>query len=267
MLRMRSTPGAATPIINKTAFGGLRLRVPALPVQRRIAGILSAYDDLIENCERRIRVLDEMARALYREWFVLFRYPGHEKTPLVDSPLGRIPNGWEARPLFELATVQYGRNLPKKALSADGRYPVYGASAIIGRHSTYTREERTVICGCRGSVGEMQITEPMCFVTNNAFTFDPLRPLDFYWMFQALSHRGLRDVVGGAAQPQITLDGISSVTLVAPPAHLRDLFFERTAPTQELAWRLGTASRTLRKTRDLLLPRLLSGELSVDDAA
>ena len=66
-----------------------------MPVQRRIAGILSAYDDLIENNQRRIKILEEMARSLYREWFVNFRFPGHEKVPLVDSPLGPIPKGWE----------------------------------------------------------------------------------------------------------------------------------------------------------------------------
>ena len=66
-------------------------------MQRRIAGILSAYDDLIENNQRRIKILEEMARSLYREWFVNFRFPGHEKVPLVDSPLGTIPKGWEVK--------------------------------------------------------------------------------------------------------------------------------------------------------------------------
>src|SRR3972149_1463671 len=71
--------------------------VPPLPVQRRIAGILSAYDDLIENCQRRIRILEAMARALYREWFVHFRFPGHEIISRVASPLGDIPKGWEVK--------------------------------------------------------------------------------------------------------------------------------------------------------------------------
>lgn len=89
--------GAATPIINKTAFSEIEVGVPPLPVQQRIAGILSAYDELIENNHRRIRILEEMARALYREWFVDFRFPGHEKIPRVASPLGDIPQGWGVR--------------------------------------------------------------------------------------------------------------------------------------------------------------------------
>jgi type I restriction enzyme S subunit len=73
-------------------------------VQRRIAGILSAYDGLIENNQRRIRILEEMARAIYREWFVLFRFPGHQKTELVTSPIGNIPQGWEVKKLGELTS-------------------------------------------------------------------------------------------------------------------------------------------------------------------
>ena len=100
--------GAATPIINKTAFSEMEISVPPLPVQRRIAGILSAYDELMENCQRRIRILEEMARALYREWFVYFRFHGYDKVPRVDSPLGPIPRGWEVRKLADFVTTKYG---------------------------------------------------------------------------------------------------------------------------------------------------------------
>ena len=100
--------GAATPIINKTAFSEIEVRVPPLPVQRRIAGILSAYDERMENSQRRIRLLEAMARALYREWFVHFRFPGHEKLPRVASPLGDIPQGWEMKPFAEIADVLSG---------------------------------------------------------------------------------------------------------------------------------------------------------------
>ncbi|MHB1101025.1 MAG: restriction endonuclease subunit S, partial [Burkholderiales bacterium] len=100
-------------IATRTAVSGIRgsdlmqvgLPLPPLPTQRRIASILSAYDDLIENNQRRIRILEEMARSLYREWFIHFRYPGHESVPLVDSSLGPIPQGWEVKKLGEIAGV------------------------------------------------------------------------------------------------------------------------------------------------------------------
>jgi len=269
--------GAATPIINKRAFSEIEVSIPPLPVQRRIAGILSAYDELMENSQRRIRILEAMARALYREWFVHFRFPGHVgnssptgrgkgegRTQFVTSPLGDIPKGWEVKPLFDLAKVAYGKNLPTKNLVEDGPYPVYGAAKIIGRHTEFTREHRTIICGCRGSVGEMQITQPRCFVTNNSFTFDPTHPDNYFWLFHSLKERGLRDVIGGAAQPQITLEGISSVELPTPPLSLRSRFQQSVSPLFEQAWTLDTQIQNLRRTRDLLLPRLLSGQVELE---
>jgi type I restriction enzyme S subunit len=239
--------------------------IPPLPIQRRIASILSAYDDLIENSQRRIKILESMARALYREWFVHFRFPGHENHPRVASPLGEIPEGWEVKKLFELTKVNYGKNLPTKKLADDGPYPVYGAAKIIGRYTEYTREQRTIICGCRGSVGEMQITQPQCYVTNNSFTFDPTHPANYFWLFHTLKERGLRDVVGGAAQPQITLEGISSVELVTPPLSFRTSFQQAVSASFEKMWTLDSQIQNLRRTRDLLLPRLLSGQIALDE--
>ncbi|MFM1978922.1 MAG: hypothetical protein RLZ68_187 [Pseudomonadota bacterium] len=256
--------GATMPNLNTGILRSVPVRFPSLPTQQRIAGILSAYDELIENSQRRIKNLEMMARALYSEWFVQFRFPGAENYALVASALGEIPQGWEVMQLFDLTKVNYGKNLPTKKLKDDGLYPVYGAAKVIGRYTEYTRKSRTIICGCRGSVGEMQITEPQCFVTNNSFTFDPNHPDSFFWLFQTLKERGLRDVVGGAAQPQITLDGISSVELVTPPLPLRALFQNAVRPLFEESWLLNSQIQNLRRTRDVLLPRLLSGQINVD---
>ena len=100
--------GAAYPAVSAEDIGGAEIALPPLTIQRRIAGILSAYDELIENNQRRIRILEEMARSLYREWFVHFRYPGHESVPLVNSPLGPIPQGWEVKTLGALMLEQIG---------------------------------------------------------------------------------------------------------------------------------------------------------------
>ena len=95
-LRMQAISGGATQDnLSLDKLLSFDFPIPPLPIQRRIASILSAYDDLIENNRKRIAILEDMARRLYREWFVHFRYPGHESVPLVDSPLGRIPQGWE----------------------------------------------------------------------------------------------------------------------------------------------------------------------------
>jgi type I restriction enzyme S subunit len=108
--------GATMPNLNTAILRSVPVRFPDLPIQRRIAGILSAYDDLIENNQRRIKILEEMARRLYREWFVHFRFPGHEDCRFVESPQGEIPEGWEVKMLGDIVEdiVDYRGKTPTK---------------------------------------------------------------------------------------------------------------------------------------------------------
>jgi len=106
--------GAAPPKVNQANLRRMELRIPSSPLQRKIASILSAYDDLIENNTRRIAILEELAQAIYREWFVNFRFPGHENVKLVDSPLGMIPEGWEVGNLGDFGTIITGKTPSKK---------------------------------------------------------------------------------------------------------------------------------------------------------
>ena len=117
----RHAGGAAQPLVTQTVLKQVEVVVPPLQVQRRIAGILSAYDELIDNSQRRIRILEEMARAVYREWFVHFRFPGHEQHPLVASPVGEIPQGWEVKKLGDVAE-EMRRNVPKGRLAEPKPY-------------------------------------------------------------------------------------------------------------------------------------------------
>lgn len=105
----RHAGGAAQPLLIQTVLKQVPAPLPTPHNQRKIASILSAYDDLIENNTRRIAILEEMAQAIYREWFVKFRFPGHENVKMVDSPLGKIPEGWEPKRLGNIATeVRHG---------------------------------------------------------------------------------------------------------------------------------------------------------------
>ena len=111
----------------------------------------------------------------------------------------------------------------------------------------------------------MQITLPKCFVTNNSFTFDVEQSIDFFWLFHSLKNRGFADVIGGAAQPQITLDGLSKVQILVPLKAHRSLFHEHAQDMFSLLWNLEGQIATLRRTRDLLLPKLISGEVDVSE--
>ncbi|GAB2750138.1 restriction endonuclease subunit S [Melaminivora jejuensis] len=257
--------GAAQKGIRSSELADISIHAPPLEEQRRIAFILSAYDDLIENNTRRIAILEEMARRIYEEWFVHFRFPGHEQVKMVESELGLIPEGWSFKPITTIATVKYGKGLPTKYLVENGDYPVYGAAKIIGRFNEYTCENRTLIVGCRGSVGVPQITLPRCFVTNNSFTINPQNPNGMLWLFQALKYRGLNDVIGGAAQPQITIEGLDNAKMLTPGDTFLEKYNEAVLPLFNLAWNLQFQNANLRTTRDLLLPKLISGELDVSN--
>jgi type I restriction enzyme S subunit len=113
--------GATVAHLNMADIRNLKLpKLPPLPIQHNIASVLSAYDDLIENNTRRIEILEEMAQAIYREWFVHFHFPGHDKAEIVDSPLGAIPEGWEVKKLFDVAEVTYGFPFKSKLFTQEG---------------------------------------------------------------------------------------------------------------------------------------------------
>ena len=275
--------GAAKPIINKSIFEEISIPYPPLPIQQKIASILSAYDDLIELNERRIKILEEMARLIYKEWFVKFRFPGHEKVnpvrntkqlpqdskisngvKMVESELGMIPEGWEVKEIFDITAVRYGENLPSKKMKKNGEYLVYGAAKVIGRYDEYNCENATVITGCRGSCGQMKITNPKSFITNNSFIFDFSEEQKLFFYYQ-LTTRGLQDYLGGTAQPQITLESISGLTLMVPKEKLVKHFNVIAIPIFKQIDLLDDVNTNLRQIRDMLLPKLISGEIDVSN--
>ena len=242
-------------------------RVPPLPIQQRIAGILSAYDELIENSQRRIKLLEAMARALYREWFVHFRFPGHENHPRVPSPLGEIPQGWEVRELRDLFDIRYGKTLPKTEISNTGLYPVYGAGDVIGYYNKMLYSQKCALVTSRGNgSGTVWRTREAAFVTNNSLVILPKKNFH-YWDYSfvelVLKHSNVMSAKTGSAQPQVTIENINYVTAIVPTMPLIERFCAIVTPTYELVDLLYRQIQTLRRTRDLLLPRLLSGQIDV----
>ena len=251
--------GAATPIINKTAFSEIEVRVPPLPVQQRIAGILSAYDELIENSQRRIRILEAMARALYREWFVHFRFPGHEHHPRVASPLGEIPQGWEVKKLGDVVELNYGKAL-KKEDRRDGDYPVFGSSGIVGTHDAALVEGPGIIVGRKGNVGSVFWCDEDFFVIDTAYFVTSSLPLRFLlYVLPTLNF-----INSDAAVPGLSRNQAYTLELLVPPATLLEKFCELAGTFERQAATLQRQIQNLRRTRDLLLPRLLSGQVAVD---
>jgi type I restriction enzyme S subunit len=242
--------------------------VPPLPIQRRIAGILSTYDDLIENSLRRIKILEEMARRLYREWFVHFRFPGHEGCSFVDSPLGEIPEGWEILEFRHLFAIKYGKTLPKTEISDSGPYPVYGAGDVIGFYDKMLCSNKCALVTSRGNgSGTVWRTREPAFVTNNSLIMLPQEERshwDYSFIELFLKHANVIEAKTGSAQPQITIENLNYVKAIAPIRPLVEKFCAIVTPIYEQVDLLYRQTQNLRRTRDRLLPRLLSGQIDVE---
>jgi type I restriction enzyme S subunit len=250
-------------------------------VLQRIADILSTYDELIENNQRRIRVLEEVARSLYREWFVRFRYPGHESVPLVDSPLGQIPQGWEVKKLCDL--ISYNRRATKPGHYLDERRYVpidclpskslalLEAKAIEEAQSSLQLFEKgDILFGAMRPYFHKVVVAPFAGVTRTTcFVF---KPVQLEWHAFATMTAFDESTVAyanahsqGATIPYAVWDGaLSDMPLILPPRELLCCFEKVVAPMIAHLSQSFFTLNNLRRTRDLLLPRLLSGQVALE---
>ncbi|MDX5385487.1 MAG: restriction endonuclease subunit S [Alteromonadaceae bacterium] len=261
--------GVATKFLTLTILKSLEVSIPPLHEQQRVTSILSAYDDLIENNTRRIEILEEMARRLYEEWFVHFRFPGHEEVSFKESELGRIPDEWGTEAATDAFKIKYGKTFPKKNLDPSGQYPVFGGGGVIGRCDQFNIDGPTTLITSRGNgSGTVWRASEAGLVTNNAFTVMPKDSklnTHYGYIEQVMLNASVMSVVGGAAQPQLTLDGLSGVRVMTPDPKVVDQFSLLVDPLYALVNRLQRKNANLRVQRDLLLPKLVSGEIDVSN--
>lgn len=238
------------------------LKVPQvpLPTQRKIAAILSSYDDLIENNLRRIKILEEMAENLYREWFVKFHFPGHEKNCFVDSPLGQIPERWEVKRLGEILELNYGKAL-KQGDRRGGSVPVYGSSGVVGYHDVSLAKGPGIVIGRKGNVGSIFWSNDDFYVIDTAYFVSSPLPLRF--LFYDLQTKNFLN--NDAAVPGLNRNQAYSLETVMPENDILKRFCEFADAFELQASALRNRNIKLRRTRDLLLPRLISGDVDVSD--
>lgn len=273
--------GAAQPSLNRNFLYPLPILLPPLETQRRIASILGAYDDLIEVNRRRVAVLEEMARGLFEEWFVRFRFPGHEAVPMVETPDGILPTGWSWGTFRSLASEVRASVSPD---AVDPRTPYVGLEHIPRRSITLGE------CGRAGDVSSLKAR----FLRGDIL-FGKIRPYFHKVVWAPYDGVCSTDAIVWRPDPRFAAQALmvaSSDTFVAhsvqtsngtkmPRANTRVLAaypcamptpdisvrFEATVgPMIELTAALQAASNRLAASRDLLLPRLISGQLSVEAA-
>ena len=254
--------GAAQPKLSQANLKRIQFPLPPLTAQRKIAAILSAYDHLIENNNRRIKLLDEIAQRIYREWFVDFRYPGHESVPLVPSGLGLIPQGWVNGRWGQYATLDYGRAL-RGYKDSTGSYPVFGTNGQIGRNDE-ALFPAGVIVGRKGAYRGIHLSRDPCWVIDTAFYLRiGYSPIDSMYAYHQLRTVDLDEIDSGSAIPSTSRDAFYAIPITVPPAPLLQRFASFAWDLDALQRTLTKGAQVLRKTRDLLLPRLLSGEVDV----
>lgn len=261
----------------------VKVSVPPLPTQRRIASILSAYDELIENNQRRIRILEEMARSLYREWFIHFRYPGHESVPLVESLLGQIPQGWEVKKVSELTSF-LSRGL-SPSYDDDGSSLVINQKCIRDQRLSLepARRQKKPISenkqvrfgdvlinstgvGTLGRVAQVYSNFELCTVDTHVTIArsSESTDLDFFGCALLSQQENFERLgVGATGQTELGRAVIGQVELVVPPNALQARFGALVRPMRVAATTLSSQTANLRRTRDLLLPRLLSGQVAL----
>ena len=288
--RMHALSGGATvPHLNMSDIRKLELpQLPPLAVQHRVAAILSAYDDLIENNLRRIKILEEMAQNLYREWFVKFRFPGHEQVRMADSPLGKIPEGWDVVPMEDVcARITDGAHRSPK--SVESGYPMASVKDMhdwginVRTCRTISEEEFRNLerNDCKMRKDDVLIAKDgsylkHCFVVEKDLdvallsSIAMLRPNDrirphvlAMTLLEPDVKTRMKGYVSGAALPRIILKEFRKFQVVLAPKEIQNAWAAIAEPMIELCWRLIEKNNNLRQTRDLLLPKLISGELDV----
>ena len=264
-----------------------KVRVPAfpLPVQQRIAGILSAYDELIENSQRRIKILESMARALYREWFVHFRFPGFESAPRVPSPIGEIPQGWEVKRVTNAIQVN-----PRVIVPRDGEKPFVPMGCLANDSMLISDIEsrggnsgskfqngdtlfaRITPCLENGKTGFVQFLPDASAVAFGSTEFIVLRsaslsPEFVYCLARSDEFRGvaIKSMSGATGRQRVQEKCFDDFKIAQPPQELLDQFSTIVAPSFRLIYKLYLQVQNLRRTRDLLLPRLMSGQIEAKD--
>ena len=264
MLSLAVGKGTSRNAMTKQMIENFEVPCPPLPIQHHIVSILSRYDSLIENYQKQIKLLEEAAQRLYKEWFVDLHFPGHENTKIVDG----VPEGWEKKPVDSIYSIKYGKNLSTKLISESGEFPVYGANGVIGYYDKANCNEQVVLITSRGNgSGDVLMTyHKDAFITNNSFIVLPLEDYSYCQLpftYQFLKNANFRTVRTGAAQPQLTNQSIHTVDVVLPSKNIIIDYCDKVSYINNKIIILRNQIRLLTEARDRLLPKLMSGEIAV----
>ncbi|MCA3406927.1 MAG: restriction endonuclease subunit S [Roseomonas sp.] len=252
------------------------LPIPTLAEQAKIGTVLDALDDKIELNRRMIETLEAMARAIFQDWFVTFgptRAKMEGRPPYLAPDLWSLfpdrldaegkPEGWATCRVEELLELVYGKSLPA-TVRTEGPFPVYGSGGVTGFHATAITQPPCIIVGRKGTVGSLFWDDRPCFPIDTVFYVLPKAPMTF--CFYLLKSLGLETMNTDAAVPGLNRSNVYRLTGTWGTPDLRLAFDQLVTVKRQKIFANEEENRTLAATRDLLLPRLMTGELRVKDA-
>lgn len=256
------------PQITYSELSNILVSLPSQKAQKNIVSILSSLDRKIELNNKINADLEEMAQAIFKNWFIDFE--PFKDGKFVDSELGMIPEGWKVGTLDEIFSLKYGKNLSTSMILEKGDYPVYGANGIIGYYNEFNCDKYSVLVTSRGNgSGDVSRTHhPKSFITNNSFVVEPL---EHYTYIKLPFINGLFNIIdfksycSGSAQPQLTNKAMRNICIISPPRELVIKYCEIFEILFSHIECVIDENSRLSLLRDTLLPRLMSGEIEVPE--
>lgn len=274
-----STIGSSQKALTISALCEIECPLPPIYIQKRIVDILSAYDSLIETNQRQIKLLEEAAQRLYKEWFVDLRYPGHENVPVVDG----VPNGWKKTVFSERVDVLSG-GTPKTSNPEyyNGTIPFYSPKDSDDRFYAFDTEthisesglencnsklypEGTIIITARGTVGKTTILAKPMAMNQSCYALRSSQVSSVFFLFFALRQEilALKAMANGGVFDTIIVKTFDRINLTTPSAPVIQAFDKLVTPIMGKMKSLLIENRNLSEARDRLLPKLMSGEITV----
>ena len=232
------------------------------------------YNALIDNNTRRIRILEEMAQTIYQEWFIHFRFPGHENVKMVDSELGKIPENWEVKKLVD---VSVNHNHKRKPLSKaqrtqmQGPFPYYGSANVLDYVNVYQFDDNYLLLGGDGTVvteeGNPVLQRPCgkFWVSDHAHVLTGRDIISTDFLYMCLSNVEISPYLTGSAQPEITQVNLNQILIIVPSRDILDRFYPIVNDIFQLSRNLIQRNQKLVETRDLFLPKLISDRTDICD--
>ena len=283
----RFNSGAGVPTLNRNDLDTLQIQIHPYKIQCKIAKILSNYDNLIENNNKRIKILEDMAQKIYKEWFIDFKYPGHETVTFKDTELGKIPNDWEIVPLETIVSFENGYAFKSETYGKDGKYEIVTIKNVQDGFFMYEGmdkintlpnkikegqilKEKDIILSLTGNVGRVCMIYGNNYLLNQRVAKIKANTPEYYSFVYSLfrNEKFFNEILllaNGAAQQNLSTRDLEKKKIIEPSEQLLFNYNKICNDLLNSIIVLNKRNKLLKQTRDLLLPRLISGEIDVEN--